>query len=170
MVSGAIVRLQPIAGIHANRHQGRVRTPFQLVVPLLVSGCAEAPQPTSVPPAGAASTQATESCQGRLLRVTGPEIVRLVSGARMRFAGAEGVCAGSIWPTTNWQWEFRAGGELRYRHHRVGGIGRYAVTGDELCVATGPRRNCYRLYRDPLGRLYLAGATDSLPAMMTIVR
>jgi hypothetical protein len=88
----------------------------------------------------------------------------------MRFAGAEGVCAGSIWITSNWQLEFRPGGELRFRYDRAGGTGRYAVTGEELCIATGLGRDCYRLYRDPSGRFYLAGATGPVPAMVTIVR
>ena len=149
-----------------------MRKIVQLVIALLVGGCSAAPNGSSVAETPRAAAKAGSVCGGRLQRLNRAEIAELVVGARMRFAGDPGVCPGSVWVTSNWELEFRAGGDLRLQYDRADRTGRYAIIGDGLCITSGSRVDCHQLYRDERGRIYLAGAEvpKFLPAMVTIIR
>lgn len=139
-----------------------------LVVALLIGGCSSTQLENRAPEAPRESAL----CGGQLQPLTGTEIANLIVGARLRFANDSGVCPGSIWITTNWELDFRAGGDVRLQYDRAPRYDRYVIAGDELCITRETDRHCHRLYRDENGRIYLAGAEvpGRLPAVVTIIR
>lgn len=145
---------------------------FPLLAALLVGSCFTTPNGGYARESPRATAGAGLVCGGRLQRLDGSEISRLVVGARMRFAGDPGACPGSVWATSNWELEFKSGGEVLLQTERADQVGHYVIYRDSLCISSGSTVDCHQLYRDEHGRIYLAGASgpNSLPAMVTIVR
>ena len=139
---------------------------------LLVSGCSV----TTANEGHVTSTQATNrtaaTCGGLLRPVSGTEIAEMIAGARVRFAGQEGVCRGSIWITSNWEWRFEAADQVWLQGDRAGQAGSYTIKGDQLCITSNSEVHCHQLYRDGQRRIYLGGAEapGALPSMVTVER
>lgn len=149
-----------------------MRLPFYLVFALSLGGCS-ATTPHGVARAPTQNmTQAEGPCGGLLRPVAGTEIAEMIVGARLRFAGSEGVCPQSMWATSNWGQDFKSGGEVWLQDDRAGRNGTYTIKGDELCISADRGGGCHQLYRDEEGRFYLSGPEmpGPEPSMVTIKR
>lgn len=130
-------------------------------------------------------------CLRVLKALSGAEMERVVTGKTMSFAGTRGMCSRS-WLTSLWTIDFRPDGTATRRFEFVvHADGRYFIRPgagghDQLCIASitsmaswnapGPpkpyysaRTDCFWLFSDTSGRLYLSGGDLSLPEPAMIV-
>jgi hypothetical protein len=134
-------------------------------------------------------TQPGHSCTRSLTELSSDQILQLVSGMSMKFAGEKGVCPRSNWITTPWRIDFHVDGSTtRFADRGIRTDGRYFTYPDHLCVVstsevmvqTEPNHpprpelltstECFRLFRDAEQRLYLQSTeiSGTEPAMIAL--
>ena len=141
---------------------GAMKRITQAAILLLICSCSPPPK-SPLPWASAQST----ICHGSLKRLQEHELVKLLVGARMRYADEDGICPAALRISSGWEQEFRKDGALLVRADRANSIGRYTISGDTLCT-TASSTVCQHFYRDELGGIYEEGSVDGRPVAVKV--